>query len=276
MKMITKCFLSLGMLMGSVAYGAQPATPLLQPIDEAYPNSVYFGPELFAYRAKVDFKTKATDTTPATLDAAVRGTRFFAGTTIGYQYLTPDAVYAGIDLTQAVATVDFKATNGAQEPTTLVWTKGDKVFGSVEGRLGYSFAPTHWLVTPYAGAGVRLTTSLDSHNKEGLKTRLPYATVGALSEYSLCTTKKIGLNLKVLRTFNAYQRFSYNSTPLAPAAVIVKDTSSHDVWGAEIGIPVSLQFGDTNRWDVQVEPYFLKLGKTQDVYGANVLFGYRF
>ncbi|MGR3973647.1 MAG: hypothetical protein QRY72_03650 [Candidatus Rhabdochlamydia sp.] len=272
MKMITKCFLSLGMLMGSVVYGAQPTTPLLQPIDEAYPNSVYFGPELFAYRAKMDFKTTTNGT--ETIHTQVRGTRFFAGATIGYQYLTPDEVYAGIDFTHAIATVDFKATNATA--SSFGWTKGDRLFGSVEGRLGYSFAPTDWRVTPYAGAGLRMMTSLDTHNKEGFKSRLPYATVGALSEYSICGSTKIGLNLKVLRTFNAYQRFAYNNVPAEGAATVVRDTSSHDVWGGEVGIPVSFEIGDTKRWDVQVEPYFLTMGKTQDVYGANVLFGYRF
>jgi hypothetical protein len=57
-----------------------------------------------------------------------------------------------------------------------------------------------------------------------------------------------------------------------------KATTHGHMWGAEIGVPLAWNIGFTDRWDIQIEPYFLKLdlSSVQNIYGTRCLLGYRF
>ena len=68
---------------------------------------------------------------------------------------------------------------------------------------------------------------------------------------------------------NAEQQFKFEDG---------KRTKHNNMWGGEIGVPLGWHIGTTKRWDIQLEPYFLKLdfSEVQNIYGTRLLFGYRF
>lgn len=199
-------------------------------------------------------------------DVKAEGARFFSGLRLGYEYLKPDAFYAGIDLLGTSSEVDFKATEKGEG---VSWDKGDRGLGDLEGRFGYTFARVKWMATPFLGLGMYGVYTVDHHNHQGFKETLPYLTAGVRSTYLFNATFTCGVNAQILHTFSAEQEFKYKGG---------KVTTHHNMWGGEIGVPLAWHVGATKRWDIQLEPYFLKLdfSETQNMYGAKVLFGYRF
>ena len=196
-------------------------------------------------------------------DNRVSGTPFFSGLKIGYEYLTPCALYASVSILGAGSQTDFNVSNGDE---SLVWQKGDKGFGNIEARIGYTFC---WMATPFFGVGSYNVYNVDHHNHQGFTEALPYVTVGVRAKHVFSPCFDLVVNGKILRTFGAKQEFSF---------VEGKSTAHKNSWGGEIGIPLVWHIGCTQRWDIQLEPYFLMLdfaGK-QYAYGGKLLFGYRF
>ena len=254
MKTIPLTFTICGMLIGSVAYGDVPQTQN-KSVAEANPNHFYFGPEFQCYQLNLHIN-----------DVKVHGTRFFWGFRLGYEFLKPKALYAGIDLFATSTGTDFKAS---KDHSHISWHKADRGFGNLELRLGYTFAPEQWLISPFLGVGIYDVFAVDHHNHQGFKESLPYGTGGVRAKYAFSTVFDINLNLKIFGTFDAEQRFKYKGGT----------SKDHDnMWGGEIGIPFIWHVGSAKRWDIQLIPYFLKLdfSKVQNIYGTSLLFGYRF
>jgi len=224
-------------------------------VAEKHPNHFYFGPEFLGYQLNTHVD-----------GVRIYGTRFFWGMRLGYEYLKPDAFYAGVSLLGTSSETDFKAST---KETDLSLHHADKGLGNLEGRLGYTLAPTSWLITPFLGLGFYNVYTIDHHNKEGFKENLTYVSAGVFSRYAFNTTFNIGINLKVFKTIDADQKFKYHRGEV---------TSHHYMWGGEAGIPFVWCVGTTKRWDIQLEPYFLKLdfSDVQNVYGTRLIFGYRF
>ena len=120
-------------------------------------------------------------------------------------------------------------------------------------------------MTPFLGLGVYNIFPIDHYHKEGFREDLPYFMGGLRLRYTLCHIMDIGLNAKVLRTVNARQEFQF-------AGETAK--THQNFWGGEIGVPLIWHIGCSQRWDLQLEPYFLRI--SDSVYGARTLFGYRF
>lgn len=193
----------------------------------------------------------------------VSGSNFFSGLHFGYEYLEPCSVYAGIDLFGLGSFRDFKAK---QNEVNTNWKKSEKEFGNIELRLGYSFFSFRkLLISPFVGIGIFGIFSGDHYNDQGLREDLPYLAAGVRIKRGLCYALDLGLNGKVLRTFNAEQRFK-----LADETV----KSSNNFLGCEIGIPLIWHIGCAGRWDFQLEPYYLRVAN--NVYGLRTLFGYNF
>jgi hypothetical protein len=220
-----------------------------------HPHHFYFGPEFFWYQLNIDID-----------DVNVYGTPFFWGMRVGYEYLQPQAFYAGIDLAGASTNTDFKA---CKNECDLTWHHADREFGNFEVRLGFTFAPKNWLASFFLGAGIYSLFPLDSHNHQGFKESLPYIETGIRSKCALTPIFDIGINAKILRTFATYIRFKYKCE---------KATTDHNMWGGEIGMPFIWHISATKRWDIQLEPYFLKLdfSETQNIYGTRLIFSYYF
>ena len=53
-------------------------------------------------------------------------------------------------------------------------------------------------------------------------------------------------------------------------------TNHTNDWGCSIGAPLTFRLSPG--WDMQLNPYFLRLlfSQTQNIYGSTLLFGYRF
>jgi hypothetical protein len=188
----------------------------------------------------------------------VSGSNFFSGLHFGYEYIKPCSLYAGIDLFGVSSNHDFKGS--------VAWQKTDKGFGDIEFRLGYSFfSCPNLLASPFCGIGVYGIVPVDHYNDQGLKEDLPYVVGGIKFRYGLSNAFEIGLNGKVLRTFNTEQRFK-----LADETI----KSYNNFWGGEIGVPLTWYIGCSKRWDFQFEPYYLRIAN--NIYGLRTLFGYHF
>lgn len=225
-------------------------------LQQAHPHRFYFGPEFLnlSLRTNVD-------------DIHLSGSRFFAGMRFGYEYLKPCAFYAGVDFLGAGSDADFKARLDDED---LTWQKTEKVFGNIELRLGYTYfkcvcMQNSLLLTPFLGIGMYDVFPPDHYNEQGFSEDLPYVTGGLHLRYSLCYAFDIGLNGKALRTFSSEEKFKF----------LTRTIKSHrNFWGGEIGVPMIWHIGCTQRWDFQLEPYYLRI--SGNVYGVRTLFGYHF
>lgn len=244
-----------GLLTNSVVYAMDPSENQNNSEVKPHPHHFYFGPEFQCYQLNTHIK-----------DVKVHGTRFFWGFRLGYEYLKPKAFYFGIDLATTSTETDFKASKDREH---ISWHKADRGFGNLELRLGYTFAPEKWMVTPFLGFGLYDVFAIDHHDHQGFSEDFLYGTGGARAKYAFSSLFDLGLNLKVFRTFHAEQRFKYEGG---------KVKEHHNMWGGEIGTPLIWHIGSSNRWDVQLEPYFLKLdfSEVQNIYGTRLLFGYIF
>lgn len=255
MKKKTISFLCFGALLGSVVHGDEQPKQQNLPVEEKEPNHFYFGPEFLCYQLNIHVK-----------DIRVHGARFFWGFRIGYEYFKPDAFYAGVDLLGTGTETDF---NASKDERHFSWHKADRGFGNLEARFGYTFAPPNWMIAPFLGGGMYNIYAVDHHNHQGFEENLPYATAGVHSKYTLGPRFNIGFNLKAFHTFGADQRFKFKGG---------RKETHENMWGGEISIPFIWQIGSNKRWDIQLDPYFLKLdfSEVQNVYGMRLLFGYRF
>lgn len=257
MKRVSVYFTLIAALMGSISYAdANPPEQNHELVEKNNPNHFYFGPEFICYQLNIHIQ-----------DVKIYGTRYFSGFRIGYEYLKPKAFYVGVDLLGSSTETDFKASSKEHH---LSWHRADRGFGELELRLGYTFAPTNWMVTPFLGLGTYDVFAIDHHNHQGFQEVLPYATGGARAIYAFNPVFNIGLNLKILRTIGAMQRFKSDSG---------EAKTHHNMWGGEIAVPFIWHVGSPKkRWDIQLVPYFLKLdfSELQNIYGTRVLFGYHF
>lgn len=221
-------------------------------VNTQYPNHIYLGPEAFAFDLDTHIK-----------DVKIDGTRYFLGYRLRYEYLKPDAFYAGVDLLSSWGNKDFKPSSRKY----YFRTKGGIGFGNLELRLGYTFAKKSGILTPFVGMGLYGFGNTSSNEF------LLYVATGMRSLFEINRSFSLGLNLKVFCAPDAERRFKYK---------YMGHTSRlkeyNNMWGGEIGIPFVWYLGSSKRWEMQLEPYFLKLdfSETQNIYGSRLLFGYRF
>ncbi len=244
------CVLGLPLLQ---ADGKQEAAkPSLFALEKKDPNHFYFGPEFLCYQ--LDMNIDGID---------VSGTRFASGSKLGYEYLKPSAFYAGVDIFTARIGIDLKAFENGHY---VSWQKGERLFGNLEARFGYTFAPYNALITAFMGTGIYSVSPLDHYNDSGFSEALPYLNTGVYSRYALSQFFSLGYKFSLLHTFGAHQKFEGTEG---------KRTSHHNSWGGMVGLPFTLQMGN---WDVQFEPYFLTLdfSGSQNICGTSILAGYRF
>ena len=239
----------------SVAYSNENAVEQtnLFTLSKRCPNNIYFGPEAFAFDLKTHFK-----------GVKVQGTKFFIGLKLGYEYLKPKSFYFGTDLLFAVGNKSFhKSYKGDELPRSNAFT----AFSSLEFRFGRTFASANKLVTPFlgfGGYGFMDGTSDNYYNED-----TGYFTGGVKYKQQITSSFNVGLNAKVLVSFDTDDKFRYRD---------LKRYNSHGRWGGEIGVPLTWYPGSAKRWNIQLEPYFLSLdfSEVQNIYGTRLLFDYRF
>jgi hypothetical protein len=218
-----------------------------------YSNRIYLGPELFLFDLNTHVKSVKID------DA-----RFFWGLRFRYEYLKSKAFYAGVDLLSSFSSKDFNATyRGHNFHGGNDWIG----FGNFEFRLGYTFAPKSSKISPFLGIGSYAFGNSNSYEA------MAYYVGGVRSLFNVNPAFGIGLNLKVFYTDDALRKFKFSF--MGHRIRYIKHFNS---WGGEIGIPLAWYLGSSKRWEVQFEPYFLRLNfsEIQNIYGTRLLFGYRF
>jgi hypothetical protein len=226
-------------------------------VNEKCPHHVYFGPETFLF----DLDTHVDK-------AKVYGLNFFGGPRFRYEYRKPRAFYAGIDLLASWSSNGFHAR---YKKYHFHRNNNNVGFGNLELRLGYTFASGNKMFSPFFGIGAYAFSNYGSyfHFSEDMF----YYTFGMRSLFELSRVFSIGFNWKIFRTSNTQQRFKFL---VESHKIRLKD---HDnMWGGEIGVPLVWYVGSAKRWEIQLEPYFLKLDflEVQNIYGTRLLFGYRF
>ncbi len=102
-----------------------------------YGNHIRFGPDFIVYS-----QNKKIDSIRS------KGTRFFWGFRFMYEYLAPDAFYAGIDLASSDTYADFKAYRNGNR---LSFQQASREFGNVDLRFGYTIAnqSRNYLISPF-------------------------------------------------------------------------------------------------------------------------------
>jgi len=236
----------------SVVYGEDNKQPA--PIR---PHHIYFGPEAFAFNLNTHIK-----------NINIYGLNLFEGLRLRYEYLQPKAIYAGLDLFSAVSTQNFKAKlDNFSFPSNNHLTG----FSNFELRLGYTPSiHKKYSLTPFLGFGGYYFGDYGDYFH--FREIMLYIAAGMRCFFEVNPLFTYGLNWKIFRTFDHEQKFIYKSNCNITL-------NNHDnAYGGELGVPFIWRLGTAKRWDVQLEPYFLKLNfsERENIYGLRLLFGYPF
>jgi hypothetical protein len=240
----------------STAYGDESIAQG-SPTNERCPHHLYFGPEVFWFDLDTHIDKINVD-----------GVKCFGGLRLRYEYLKPHAFYAGIDLFSAVSNKSFHAKLGKFHFPINNNITG---FGNFEIRMGYTIAPNRWLVTPFLGIGAYSVRN-GGHSFHFHESMVYYA-CGVRSLFEWSRVFSLGLNGKLFFEDDVRQTFKY----IYDGHKISKKDCDN-TWGGELGIPLVWFVGSAKRWNIQLEPYFLKLdfSEIQNIYGTRLLFGYSF
>lgn len=225
---------------------------------EAYaraPHHLYFGVNRLTYQLETDIH-----------DFRVKGPRYLIGLQLGYEYLKPCTIYWGIDFSSVQSNDHLKGKQKSKPYKDL--TDEKTTLGNLDLRLGYSFLAQNCLLTPFVSLGGYLLDP-QKHPNKGYKEEISYLSAGLRSKYAVSKRFNIGANLKVLRIIEKEQKLNFEGQ---------KHKKVTNTWGGELGIPFTWFLGCTQKWDLQIEPYLLRLDRAekQTSYGARLLLGYRF
>jgi hypothetical protein len=233
-------------------YGNESTTSVFSNLKKN-PNHIYFGPEIFAFDLDTHFS-----------DVRVHGTKFFLGLRLGYERLKPQAFYFGIDIMAAGGNHGFhESFKGYHIPQS----GGGMGFANLDLRFGYTFVIHRWLATPYLNYGAyAFGSGCHDHHFDGGMT---YLGGGVRSRYEISQIFNIGLNAEIFASIYTDEKLRIFK---------LKRSNHRGQWGGEIGLPLIWYVGSHKRWDIQLEPYFLKLdfAEVQNIYGLRLLFGYHF
>lgn len=217
------------------------------------PNRIFFGPAMLL----LDFRTHIRC-------VEVEGHMVFGGLILGYERLKPEGVYFGIDLLSMAAGSDFDLRGGSCRGSCGCDLSG---FGRIDLRLGYAFELKNGLLSPFLGVGFY------SFQNEGhcykFEQTTAYVSGGIRGEYGVTPSFDIGMRLGLFCEADAERKALCGKA---------KYDDERSRWGGEVAIPLTWHAGVERRWDVRFEPYMLGLDftETQNLYGAQLLFGYRF
>lgn len=213
------------------------------------PNRIFLGPEFLSFQVNTDIKGVHVDKN-----------RFFWGFRLGYEYLKPQAFYAAAEILATNADHSFSVTNA-----TLTYNgRGGAGFGSIQTRFGYTLSVKQPILTPFLGLGVY---SLSKHGHNGFKERMGYISGGIRTQFECSPICFVALNTEFFKTLGMKQTIQLGGS---------KVNNRPNGWGCNIGAPLTLRI--SQGWDAQITPYYLRqlFSQNQNIYGINLLFGYRF
>lgn len=213
------------------------------------PNRIYLGPEFFAFHVDTHIQ-----------DTKIDGTRYFWGLRFGYEYISPNHFYGAAELFATNAAHNFSTSN----PRRFYQGRGGAGFGSIQTRFGYTGSARGHLFTPYLGLSV---IALSQHGHNGFKEDFGCLTGGLRSLFNCGNLCAIGLNMELFRTLGLHEKVTLKSETASNRA---------NNWGCNVAAP--LIFYISAGWDLQITPSYTRLlfSQSQNLYGLNLLFGYRF
>lgn len=233
-------------------------------------HRMYVGPDVFFDLAKGTYASQGG------YAHAVASNAIFGGVRLGYDYLKPQAFYFGTDGLVSIGRQSFTLTYFPidQMPccanTRTCEIKESPLFANIEQRYGYTFQSpisAKSTITPFSGVGGYYIRSQFNHDSS--YTTWMYAAAGFRKIQQFCENFDIGVNLKVMYAFairavdGTWSKTSWRV--------------SQGFWGYEVALPFIWHVG-SKRWDLQFQPYFLKLKATSisQIYGLRLQAGYSF
>lgn len=222
-------------------------------IYEKNPHRIYFGPEVFFLDLKMHIDC-----------AQIKCQTVFSGISLGYEYLKPKRIYAGIELMAATTDDTFEIHldgKSIESPKVLIG------FGWLDLQVGYTFSLKNGIVTPFLAIGNYFFDS--EHHDNKFEQINIHAGGGIRSQHGITPFFNLGLNLRIFWSKTVETKvWDYS----------IRYKEGEHMWGGAIGLPLMWHVGAKKRWDIQFEPYFtaLDFSKTRNIYGTRLLFGYRF
>lgn len=215
----------------------------------------YWGPDVFW-----------TNESPQIKGIHVKDNSVYYGVKIGYDFLKPDAIYAGAHALYAMGRMHIRAKS---DQTKIYKDSVNGSFANAELRMGYNFhGANHLFFTPFLGLGGYHTRPTQSiHYVQNWL----YAAMGMRADYEVNKDFNIGVNVKGTRALYLEQR-------------VKKDHHSatyhnnSNALGYEVSLPLTLRMGHGGGWDLRLEPYYLKLNSHSDsnVVGGQLTFSARY
>lgn len=216
------------------------------------PHSVYAGVNLFGFSLS------------SSIDSAeISGTRFAGGIQIGYIYQKPEAFYANLDFLFA-AGHNFNETIN-HTPISINHDCFDFIHADLS--LGYPFQKKCQSIIPFASIGIYSIQSAESHM--GIDETLPYAGIGTKWINENSSSFHYGCDLRLFWSFAS--ALHIDADPLSFSKTINQP-------GGQLSIPLAWHFGEAQRWEFDLTPYFLSLtfSQLQLTYGLSCLLQYHF
>jgi hypothetical protein len=234
-------------------YGTEPqAEPIKHHLTYwEHPHHIYFGPQVFS--SNINYKVG---------NVRVDDCNTYWGFDLGYEYLKPDDLYVGIDMIVAGAGSGYAATyqnRHIPKADANAWVE-------LGLRLGYTLGIGREMMTFFLGYGALVF----GHHQYGLIETMNVFSGGLFTQYEISPYFNVGLDLRAIRTNRTNIEFRYNNWDL-------NYKNHHNLWGGEISVPFVWLVGGSKRWEIDLVPYFLRLGfsEAQNIYGVQLLFGYR-
>lgn len=201
---------------------------------------------------------------------------YFAGLRAGYDYLQPDAFYAGTEGVIAWGRDHIRQRISPSRFTTdsnCTYCKPRKthqheshLWVNLEQRLGYNAQSTmlpQFIVTPYLGIGWHYESASDDH------AHWYYGAAGLKTLQRFYEKFELGFDFKAMFAFDIHDKI---------AVSIMTTQEKKTFWGFEIAIPIRWLVADSGKWDLELKPYLLKLNlnSPQTIIGFRLVFGYSF
>jgi len=221
--------------------------------DHEKPNRFYFGPEVFWVHSQ-----------PHRKHAKLRDNGVYYGPRLGYELTALNNLYLGIEGLYAVGNADIRLK---KNDIVIHKSKSFGYFANAEARAGYNISnenTKNFHLTPFLGIGGYWIKPSNNYVENWL-----YATGGLRFDFLWNDSFDFGLNLKAMRSLAYEQKVNFHK-------VHSHDHSNN--WGYGIDVPLTWRLGETRQWNIQLDPYFLKLNckSSENIWGGSLNVGYLF
>jgi len=224
-------------------------------------HHIYVGPDFFwdHYKSKSTHQKLGTDA-------------IFGGLRAGYDYRNPNAIYLGTEGQYGIGWGRYK-NYVKPDPIAHTYSHREKIglvpiLAHVEQRLGYTFQSNlscRTTLAPFLGLGWYYS-KIDSRQNHSFQWF--YGVIGLRGDQAFSENFEVGFRAKVMYSFAGGMHLKYER----------EKWKMENTWGYEFGIPLTWQIGCCREWDIELQPYLLRLNarSSGEILGIRLLFGYNF